>query len=91
MRKLAYLLIGTFLIVTSFGAANAMSLTNTDNEARTVQITENGVRTEREVAANQTIDFCDAGCFITFPDGTLTAYQGSEKIVIRNGGPALAE
>lgn len=73
------------------GSASAMSITNQDGEERRIAITENGVRSERDISAGQTVQMCEQGCFITFPDGTLTAYQGDEKIVIRNGGPALAK
>ena len=78
-------------VTSSAGSAGAMSITNQDGEERRIVITENGVRSERDVGAGETVQLCEQGCFITFPDGTLTAYQGSEKIVIRNGGPALAK
>lgn len=70
--------------------ALSMSITNQDGETRRITITEDGERGEQDVSANETVQVCEQGCFITFPDGTLTAYQGNEEIVIRNGGPALA-
>ncbi len=70
--------------------AFAVSITNQDGESRQITITENGARSEADIASNETVQVCEQGCFITFPDGTLTAYKGDESIVIRNGGPALA-
>ncbi len=79
-------LIAIFVATPAF----AVSITNQDGESRQITITENGARSEADIASNETVNVCEQGCFITFPDGTLTAYQGTESIVIRNGGPALA-
>ncbi len=70
--------------------AFSVTITNQDGEPRQITVTENGARSERSIAPSASIQVCEQGCFITFPDGTLTAYQGNETIVIRNGGPALA-
>lgn len=77
-----------YLLIAS--QAFSMSISNKDAEARKLQITENGVKSEQDIGAGETVQLCAKGCFITFPDGTLTAYGGDEKIVIQNGGPALA-
>ena len=69
--------------------AISMTITNEDGEARKITLTENGERRELEINPNESATLCEQGCFITFPDGTLTAYQGTENVVIRNGGPAL--
>lgn len=79
------------LVLAVVTPAFAVTITNQDGETRKITITENGARSERDIGASETVKVCDQGCFITFPDGTLTAYQGSEQIVIRNGGPALAK
>ena len=71
--------------------AFAITLTNQDGQTRQIRITENGARSARDISAGETVQLCEKGCFVTFPDGTLTAYKGNEKIVIRDGGPALAK
>jgi len=76
-------------VLASATSAIAMSIKNADPEARIIIITEEGERFEREIQPNETITVCEAGCFITFPNGALTAYEGAEEIVIRNGGPVL--
>ncbi|MBZ0217856.1 MAG: hypothetical protein K8F25_14960 [Fimbriimonadaceae bacterium] len=90
MQKYLFQIFFSLLIMTIAAPAFAMSITNKDDESRLVVITENGTRSERDVASNETVQLCEQGCFITFPDGTLTAYQGDEKIAIRRGGPELA-
>ena len=90
MRKHMFHLCFLGLTTTALTPAFAMSITNQDGETRQIMVTENGVRNPQSISANETVNVCEQGCFITFPDGTLTAYQGNEKIVIRNGGPALA-
>ena len=90
MRNLLVFLSAVGVGVSVSNLAFSMSITNQDGEARKVVITENGVRSEHDIAAGDTAQICDQGCFITFPDGTLTAYKGGENIVIRNGGPALS-
>ena len=90
MRTLKSALLLPAVVLALATPAFAMSITNQDGETRRITITENGARSEADIASNETVQVCDQGCFITFPDGTLTAYQGSENIVIRNGGPALA-
>jgi len=69
--------------------AAAMSITNADGEVRQIVVTEGGDRFEQDIAPNETVTICESGCFITFPNGALTAYEGNESIVIRDGGPAL--
>ncbi len=75
---LAILLAGTV-------SAFAVTIQNADPEARTVTITEKGVRSELKVDANATASACADGCFISFPSGDMIAVKGSEEIVIENG------
>ena len=90
MRNIKIALAMLAVIPFSANPAFSMSITNQDGETRKITVTENGERQEFEIGSNESVTLCEQGCFITFPDGTLTAYQGSENIVIRNGGPALS-
>jgi hypothetical protein len=69
--------------------ASAMTIKNADAEIRRIVVTEGGDRTEQDVLPNETVTLCESGCFITFPNGALTAYEGNEDIIIKEGGPAL--
>ena len=90
MQKCPFRIVFSLLIMAFATPASAMSITNKDDENRLIVITESGTRSERNIASNESVQLCEQGCFITFPDGTLTAYQGDEKIAIRRGGPELA-
>lgn len=90
MQKYLSQMFFSLLIIVIATPVFGMSITNKDDESRLVIVTENGARSERTIASNETVQLCEQGCFITFPDGTLTAYQGDEKIAIRKGGPELA-
>lgn len=69
--------------------ALSMTIKNADSEVRNIVVTEGGERTERDILPNETVTMCEGGCFITFPNGALTAYEGNEDIVIKDGGPSL--
>ncbi len=90
MRNMKVALALLAILPMSANLAFSMAITNQDGEVRKITVTENGERQDFEIGPNETTTLCEQGCFITFPDGTLTAYQGSETIVIRNGGPALS-
>ncbi len=77
------------LIVSFVSPAWAVTIKNADAETRTITITESGERTEQEILPDETVTVCEEGCFITFPNGALTAYTGTEDIVISNGAPVL--
>jgi hypothetical protein len=89
MNKFATYLCLSVVVALVASPAWSISITNQDGEVRRITITMNGERSEQDISVNETVELCEQGCFITFPDGTLTAYQGDEKIGIRNGGPAL--
>ena len=66
---------------TAFGA----SAVNLDSEPRTLIVTEGGNKTELAVAAGETVEFCQGGCFVTMPNGDRQALTGSETIEISGG------
>lgn len=70
------------------GVASAASITNNDSSDYTLQITENGVRSEVTVGASQTVDVCSSSCFMTLPNGDLVALEGGEAVTI-SGGTAI--
>ncbi|MEM8748952.1 MAG: hypothetical protein AAGF28_01525 [Pseudomonadota bacterium] len=69
----------------SLGAAHALTLVNTDPEAHTVTVTENGVRSEVTIEPNARMATCEQGCFVTFPGGDMMVFKGAEEVVIEGG------
>ena len=70
----------------SFGlmmmSAQAATIINAGDETVTLVVTESGEQTELNIAAAETIEFCLAGCFVTFPNGDRQALTGSETVEI---------
>lgn len=73
------------LLLALSAPATAASAINKDAEIQTIVVTENGERSEVEIGAGQTADFCPDGCFVTFPNGDREALTGSETIEISGG------
>ncbi|QPC88118.1 hypothetical protein GA830_16185 [Mesorhizobium sp. NBSH29] len=71
------------------GHAFAASAVNTDGEARTLIVTENGSQSELAIAAGETIEFCATGCFVTMPNGDREALTGAEIIEISGGAAKI--
>jgi len=63
----------------------AASATNTDSEPRTIVVTEGGTQSELLIAAGETVQFCQNGCFVTMPNGDREALTGGEAIEITGG------
>ena len=61
-------------------AADAATLTNRGDAAIVVIVTEDGQRSEIQVQAAQTLQFCLSGCFATFPNGERHALTGTETV-----------
>lgn len=74
----------TFLTL-SVASAYAAEVTNQESAAQTIVVTEGASKREMIVAPNETVDFCSAGCFVTFPNGDRQALTGDEEITL-NGG-----
>ncbi len=66
-------------------SAQAASAVNLDSEPRTLIVTEGGSKSELAVGANETVDFCPSGCFVTMPNGDIEALTGSETVEISGG------
>lgn len=73
------------LFLTFSANGMAASAVNTDGEMQTIVVTENGERSEVEIGAGATAEFCPDGCFVTFPNGDREALTGSETIEISGG------
>ena len=63
----------------------AATVSNNDSAAQTIVVTEGASKREMLIAPAETVDFCDGGCFVTFPNGDREALKVDEKIVISGG------
>ena len=79
------LVAGALAAIAGTGSAHAASVTNTDGEPQTIIITEQGVRSELVVGANETLQFCTQGCFVTMPNGDRAVLRGTENLAIVGG------
>lgn len=69
----------------SVASAAGASLHNGDSEVRTISVSEQGRLTELEVLPGEALEFCQSGCFVTYPGGDIEALVGTEKIEILDG------
>ena len=67
----------------SLGQAFAASVTNADTSVQTIVVTEGSRKTELQVGAGETLEFCSSGCFVTFPNGDREALKGDETVEIK--------
>lgn len=86
MKKLT---VALALMLAVTGAANAASVINKDGEPQTLIVTEGADKAEVTVAPGETLQFCDAGCFVTMPNGDRQALTGSETIEIAGGAATI--
>lgn len=86
-----YALTLSALIVGSIVAGSALAAEVTNNGAAdiVVLVTEDGRRSEMMIAAGQKLSFCEAGCFVTLPNGDRHALIGTEIIEISDGSVTL--
>ena len=82
MKKVFLVIAG---LVAMSGAGNAASAINLDSEPRTLIVTEGSSKSELALAGGETVEFCQAGCFVTMPNGDREALTGSETIEISGG------
>jgi hypothetical protein len=82
MKKITFAFI-TLLTFTHSGIA--ASLTNKDANPQTLIVTEGADKSELSVSANETVEFCETGCFVTMPNGDRQALTGAETIEISKG------
>ena len=85
MKMRIVLLLALFSPLALPRAAQAANAVNKDAEPRTLVVTENGDQSDVAVAPVQTVQFCDAGCFVTLPNGDREALTGTETIEIFGG------
>jgi len=71
------------------GPAAAASITNGDSDAHTLQITEDGVRSELAIGAGETVEVCNTGCFLTLPNGDRAVLEGDEVVDIIAGAAVI--
>jgi hypothetical protein len=77
--------VAVLLVGMSAGSAFAASIKNDDASAQTIVVTEGSSKTELQVGANETVEFCNNGCFVTFPNGDREALTGVESVEIKGG------
>lgn len=88
MKKI---LITLSVLALSTGAVHAASAVNKDSEVHTLVVTEGSNRTELVIAAGETVDFCQEGCFVTMPNGDREALTGSETVEIVGGKGRISQ
>ncbi|UGY09141.1 hypothetical protein [Phyllobacterium pellucidum] len=69
----------------SMGSAYAASVKNNDTNAQTLVVTEGSTKTQLQVGAGETVEFCSGGCFVTFPNGDREALTGGETVEMTGG------
>jgi len=69
----------------SVASAQAASVKNNDANAQTLVVTEGSSKTQLQVGAGETVEFCSSGCFVTFPNGDREALTGNETVEITGG------
>lgn len=79
------------VLALSFSMSNlfAATVANNDTSAQTIVVTEGASKREMLVAPGETVEFCEAGCFVTFPNGDREALKGDEAITISGGKAAF--
>lgn len=78
--------IGAMLALSfSIPSLYAATVANNDSSAQTIVVTEGASKREMLVAPGETVDFCNGGCFVTFPNGDREALKGDETITISGG------
>lgn len=77
--------VAVLLSAVSAGSAFAASVKNDEASAQTIVVTEGSSKTELQVGAGETVEFCNGGCFVTFPNGDREALKGSEAVEIKGG------
>ncbi len=79
------IIVAIVLSAISAGSAFAASVKNGDDSAQTIVVTEGSSKTQLQVGAGETVDFCSSGCFVTFPNGDREALKGNETVEIKGG------
>ena len=81
MKK--YLIAAALTVAFSAPAiASAASVTNSDDVAHTLVVTEGGSQVEVSIGPGETIEICPNGCFVTMPNGDREVLTGTESLSI---------
>lgn len=62
--------------------ASAATVTNRDDEAHTLIVSEGGEQVELSIGPGESIEICPAGCFVTMPNGDREVLTGTERLEI---------
>ncbi|MFK3665253.1 hypothetical protein ACI2JN_08380 [Ochrobactrum teleogrylli] len=90
INKFATIGLGAVVMLAAcMGGSYAAKISNKDSAAQTIVVTEGASKREMVVAPGDTVDFCAAGCFVTFPNGDREALTGDETITITGGKATL--
>lgn len=78
-------LIALAVLMASATTGFAASVKNLDADAHTLTVTDGGNKSQLQVAAGETVEFCPKGCFVTLPNGDREALTGTETLEISGG------
>ncbi|MGN6584211.1 MAG: hypothetical protein ACTHJV_10950 [Rhizobiaceae bacterium] len=81
-RSYKFALLAVFAIVIAAGGADAASVINKDATSQTIVVDDGHGRSEISIPAGGSVDVCQSGCLVTFPDGENRALTGAEIIEI---------
>ena len=81
-----------FLVIAAlicFGSQEGFAATikNTDQKTQSLVVAEGSSRRDVSLKADQSVDICPKGCFVTFPNGDRFAIKATDTIEI-NGSRA---
>lgn len=81
-----------FLVAVAFTCffsegVEAATIKNTDQKTESLVVAEGSSRRDVSLKADQTVDICPKGCFVTFPNGDRFAIKATDTIEI-NGSRA---
>jgi hypothetical protein len=63
-------------------AASAATVTNRDDTAHVLIVTEGGEQVELPIGPGESIEICPTGCFVTMPNGDREVLTGTERLEI---------
>ena len=76
------LLVAVGLSIIVAAPAAAATVTNLDDTAHTLIVTEGGEQVEVSIGAGESIQICPTGCFVTMPNGDREVLSGNERLEI---------
>lgn len=84
MFKLLVVAAGPLLLL-YIGEAAGATVTNLGKVPQTLSIAEGSNQTELTVNPGETVEFCQAGCFLKLPNGDRGTLTGVESVEISRG------